>query len=205
MLLLKIFHKLRYYMIYRITEHYARGEEKLIAEFYVLNDAQFFMRIKASINEDLRKQIIYRLYNDYELLHELNTENISVTHAKYAESNDDFNNTIPFTYQVMVKPISTLIAKTIAQFNDKNDAILFITRKFEDFSDNDNDLLMILKDNILIDTLNKTTSTNRKQSAEATTNENQSAYKLSPLSTRPTPDSGPADYWVKNETDDENI
>jgi hypothetical protein len=35
-------------------------------------------------------------------------------------------------------------------------------------------------------------------------NEKGSSYKLSPLSTRLTPSGGPADFWVKNEDDDEN-
>ncbi|MDP3269630.1 hypothetical protein [Legionella rowbothamii] len=192
-------------MNFKITEHYARGEEKLIAEFNELNDAKFFMTKKSSINDVERKKVIYRLYDDHELLHELNNENISITHAKYAEGNGDFNNAAPFIFQVMIKTLDSLERKTIAQFNDKNDAILFVACKFEnDNTMHDNDLLLIFKDKISIDTVNKTIIANRKnESSGSSGNEKGSTYKLSPLSTRPTPGGGPADYWVKNEDEDE--
>ncbi|CEG58295.1 TPA: hypothetical protein F7001_02725 [Legionella pneumophila] len=188
-------------MNYKITEHYARGEEKFIAEFNELNDARFFMTKKSSIDDVERKKVIYRLYDDHELLHELNKENISITHAKYAEGNGDFNNAVPFIFQVMIKTMDSLERKTIAQFNDKNDANLFVVCKFEDDNTvHDNDLFLIFKDKILIDTVNKTITANRKkESSGSSGNEKGSTYKLSPLSTRPTPGGGPADYWVKNE------
>lgn len=192
-------------MNFKITEHYARGEEKLIAECDELNDAKFFMSEKSSIDDMERKKVIYRLYDDHELLHELNKENISITHAKYAEGNGDFNNAAPFIFQVMIKTMDSLERKTIAQFNDKNDAYLFVVCKFEhDNTIHDNDLLLILKDKILIDTANKTIIANRKkESSGSSGNEKGSTYKLSPLSTRPTPGGGHADYWVKNEDEDE--
>lgn len=183
-------------MNFKITEHYARGEEKFIAEFNELNDAKFFMSKKSSIDDLERKKVIYRLYDDHELLHELNKENISITHAKYAEGNGDFNNAAPFIFQVMIKTMDSLERKTIAQFNNKNDAYLFVIYKFEhDNTIHDNDLLLILKDKILIDTANKTIIANRKkESSGSSGNEKGSTYKLSPLSTRPTPGGGPADY-----------
>ncbi|CEG57832.1 hypothetical protein [Legionella fallonii] len=192
-------------MNFKITEHYARGEEKFIAEFNELNDAKFFMSKKSSIDDVERKNVIYRLYDDHELLHELNKENISITHAKYAEGNGDFNNAAPFIFQVVIKTMDSLERKTIAQFNDKNDAYLFVVCKFEhDNTIHDNDLLLILRDKILIDTANKTIIANRKkESSGSSGNEKGSTYKLSPLSTRPTPGGGPADYWVKNEDEDE--
>jgi hypothetical protein len=193
-------------MNYKITEHYARGEEKPIAEFNDLNEAKLFLAKKSSINDEERKKVIYRLYDDHELLHELNKESISITHAKYAEGDGDFNNAAPFIFQVMIKTMDSLERKTIAQFNDKNDAYLFVVCKFEDDNTvHDNDLFLIFKDKILIDTVNKTIIANRKkESSGSSGNEKGSTYKLSPLSTRPTPSGGPADYWVKNEDDDEN-
>jgi hypothetical protein len=75
--------------------------------------------------------------------HELNKESISITHAKYAEGNGDFNNAAPFIFQVMIKTMDSLERKTIAQFNDKNDANLFVVCKFEDDNTvHDNDLFL---------------------------------------------------------------
>lgn len=188
-------------MNYKITKHYARGEEQLIAEFNELNEAKLFIIKKSSTDELERKKVIYRLYDEQELLHELNQENISITRAKYAEGNSDFNNAAPFIFQVMIQNMGSLERKTIAQFNDKNDANLFIVCKFEDdHTTLDNDLFLIFKGKILIDTVNKTIIANRKkESSGSSGNEKGATYKLSPLSTRPTPGGGPADYWVKNE------
>lgn len=188
-------------MKYKITSHFARGEEKFIAEFTHMNDAQFFIKNKASIDEEGRKNIIYRLYNELELVHELNIENISVTHANYAEDNRDFNNDAPFIFHVVLKTLAPEEGKIIAQFNDKNDASLFVDCKFEEDSTlDDNDLFLIYKDKILLDTLNKTKIAKRNNEASGSGgDEKESPYKLSPLSTRPTPAGGPADFWVKDE------
>jgi len=188
-------------MNYKITKHYARGEEQLIAGFNELNDARFFMKKRSSIDDLERKKVIYRLYDDQELLHELNIENISITHAKYAEGTSDFNIAAPFIFLVMIQNIGSLERKTIAQFNDKNDANLYIVCKFEDeHTAPDNDLFLIFKGKILIDTVNKSIIANRKKESSTSSGQDKgSTYKLSPLATRPTPGGGPADYWVKNE------
>jgi hypothetical protein len=191
-------------MNFKMTEHYARGEEKLIAAFSELNEATHFLTKKASLNEVERKKIIYRLYDDGELLHELNTENSSSIHAKYAEGNGDFSNAALLTFQVLIKTFDSLEKKTIAQFNDTSDAYLFIVSQF-DCNDtvHDNDLFFIVKSNLLIDTVNKSIIEHRnKESGGSNSNESGSSYKLSPLSTRPTPGGGPPDYWVRNEDDD---
>lgn len=192
-------------MHYKVTEHYARGEEKLIAEFNELNEARLFMTKKSAVDEEARKKIIYRIYNDQELLHELNKENISTTYANYAEGNGDFNNAAPFIFQVMAKTMTSLEKKIIAQFNDKNDATLFILGKIKaDKTIHDNDLFFIFKDKILIDTVNKTIAANREKESSRSSG-NEKSRTLSPLPTRPTPGGGPADYWVEKRDDDDNI
>lgn len=186
-------------MNYKITEHYERGEEKLIARFNELNDARLYMAKKSSLDEEDKKKIIYRVYDEEdELLHEFNHENIFVTHAKYAEGNGDFNNTDSFIFEVMIKPWDALERKAVAQFTDKNDALLFVSCKFEaDNRPHDKDLFFIFKNNNLIDTLNKTINDNRKRESQESSREGKnSTSRLSPLSTRPTPSGGPPDYWV---------
>lgn len=193
-------------MNYKITEHYARGEEKLIAEFNELYEANLFVTKKSAINEEERKKAIYRVYDDYELLYELNKESVSITHAKYAEDNGDFNNTPPFVFKVMIKTTSSLEREMIAQFYDENDANLFVVCKFEvESTVLDNDLFFVFKDKVLIDTVNKTIIANRKkESSGSSGNEQGLTTRLSPLSTRPTPGGGPADFWVEK-ADDENL
>lgn len=191
-------------MRYKITEHYARGEEKLIAAFNELNEARLFMTQKAVIAEEAKKKIIYRIYDDNELLHELNKTNISITHAQYAEGNGDLNNAAPFIFQVMVKTAQSLEKEIIAQFNDKNDAKLFIVCKIEtDKTIHDSDLFFIFKDKILIDTANKIIVANRKKESSRSSR-NEKSPTLNPLPTRPTPSGGPPDYWVDKRDDDEN-
>ncbi|WP_115222792.1 hypothetical protein [Legionella donaldsonii] len=190
-------------MRYKITEHYARGEEKLIAAFNKFNEARLFMAQKASIDEEAKKKIIYRLYDDNELLHELNKTNISITHAHYAEGNGDLNNAAPFIFQVMAKTAESLEKEMIAQFNDKKDAKLFVVCKIEtDQTIHDSDLFFIVKGNLLIDTANKIIIANRnKEASRASGNEKNPT--LNPLPTRPTPRGGPPDYWVDKRDDDE--
>jgi len=192
-------------MNYKITKQYARSEETLIAELEEFNEAILFMSKKSSIDEEERKKIIYRLYDDQTLLHELNKENISITRAVYADGISELINTAPFSFQVMFKTMNSLERKVIAQFNEKNDANLFVICKFEiDPTIHDDDLLFVFKNNVLMDTVNKTTIANRKKEASGSRgSEKESTYKLSPLSTRPSPGGGPPDYWVKVDDEDE--
>lgn len=89
-------------MRYKITEQFARGEEKVIADFSELNDTHIFLA-KKSANADLEKQkIIFRLYDNSDLLHEINRETISVAHANYAEGNGDLY-LIQLPFHVMFK------------------------------------------------------------------------------------------------------
>lgn len=190
-------------MSYKITEQYSRGEEKLIASFVQLHDAKLFMTKKSSADDEERKKIIYRIYDDYDLLHELNNANISTGYSRYAEGNGDLNNAAPFIFQVMIGTVSSVERKSIAQFYVKTDASLFITSKFEaDNTAQENTLFFIYKGQVLVDTINKTII-EKRQSGGVDGNDKGSRATLSPLPTRPTPPGGPADYWVENSEDDD--
>lgn len=198
-------HYLSCHMNYTITEHYARGEEKPIAAFNELNNSRLFITKKSSIDEDESKKVIYRLYDDHELVQQINIENISTSHARYAEGNGDFNSFDQFIYVVMIQTMDSQERKMLAQFNNKDDALLFIVSKFENNNTvHDNDLFLIFKDKNLLDTVNKTIIEHRnRESNRSSSNDDASKYTLSPLSTRPTPGGGPADYWVeKKDADD---
>ncbi|KTD76584.1 hypothetical protein [Legionella waltersii] len=188
-------------MNYIVTQQYARGEEKPIAAFNDLNEAMLFLTKKSSKDDEESKKIIYRLFDDQGLRFELNEENISISNAKYADANGDFTYPIPFIFQVMIQTNLGSERTMVAQFNDVNDAKLFVLCQFEfNKTIHDNDLFLIFKGKVLIDSANKTIIANRKKESSGT----GSNYTLSPLSTRPTPGGGPADYWVENREDDEN-
>ena len=191
-------------MNYKVTAQYPRGEEKLIAEFCTSHDATLFLTKKISDDQQHAKKRIYRLYGDSELLREFNEENISVASAQYAEGDSDFINQPPFIFTVTTQTINDSERKNIANFNDDNDANLFIIGKCEtDNTVNDNDLFCIFKDRILIKTLNKIIIANQKIESEGSQGKQSGAtFHPSPTPTRPTPPGGPSDCWV--EKDDDN-
>ena len=191
-------------MKYKITEQYARSEEKLIAEFSELNDTRIFVSKKSAHAEVERKKLIYRIYGDSELLQEINKDNISVSSAHYAEGNRDIENAVGFHFNVMIKAMDSEEKKSIANFSKKNDANLFIVSKCEvDNTVRDNVLFFIYKDRDLIDTLSKIICSHRnKESAGSKGNEKGAIFRPTPMPTRPTPPGGPSDYWVDEDSDD---
>ena len=191
-------------MSYKITEQYARGEENPIAEFSEINDAKLFITKKSAVDDEQDKQIIYRLYDDSELLQEVNKKRISIAYAKYAEGDCDIQNSVRFSFNVKVQPPHSLERKNIAALNDKNDAELFIIGKCEsDETIDDTSLFLVLKENLLMDTLSKHILANRKKETGGSSgNETGSTFRPTPLSSRPTPPGGPSDYWVDNEDDE---
>lgn len=192
-------------MNYTITEQYAKGEERILAEFDEWRDASLFITKKAAKNEEEKKKALYRLYHEDDLVQELNKESISTGFARYAEGNGDLDNPSLFSFQVLL--IREDLTRTLtAQFINRKDCLWFITIKFkEEGSLLDNETFLIMKDQILFDTINKSIIKHwEEQSDSSRTGDNSSAYKLSPLSTRPTPQGGPADYWVKNDDQTED-
>jgi hypothetical protein len=189
------------FMRYKITEHYARGEEKVIAEFSELKNAHFFIAKKIAYAEEEEQKIIYRLYDDSELLQQFNKENISVAHAKYADGSGDLN-LVQLPFNVMIKGEDSLEKKSIANFNLKNNAYLFIDSQFASDHINDNDLFFIYQEQNLIDTLNKIISTHRNQDVIRTQNrEKKATFHPTPLPTRPTLPGGPKDCWIEKDED----
>lgn len=188
-------------MNYKVTAQYPRGEEKLIAEFCASHDATLFLTKKISDDQQHAKNRIYRLYGDSELLREFNEENISVASAQYAEGNSDFINQTPFIFNVTIQSVNALERKNIANFNDTNDANLFIVGKCEtDNTVNDTDLFCILKDRILIKTLSKIILANQKvESSGSKANQSMATFHPSPTPTRPTPPGGPSDCWIEKD------
>ena len=194
-------------MKYKITEHFARGEEKPIASFNSLDDIKIFMSKKSSDDEVKGYKKIYRIYEDSELIKEFNINNIATAYAKYAEGNNDINSIIGFIFVVMVQKKDALERNSIAHFNDKNDATLFIDSKHEaDKTINDDDLFFIFKGQHLIDTTNRIINTHRKkESSESKGNQKGARFRPTPIPSRPTPPGGPGDYWVEEDDDKDKV
>lgn len=193
------------YMTYNLTEQYARGEEKPIASLNELNDATNFIEKKLSTDENEGKKVIYRLYDDNDLLQQLNHDNIITSNAVFADGNRDFETMTPFACKVMFQLVDTTERKSIAGFNDKNNAKLFIISKCgADHTISDNDLFFIYQNNNLIDTLNKIIISHQNKKSEASGSggkDKGATFRPTPLPTRPTPTGGPTDCWVENEDD----
>lgn len=190
-------------MDFKITEQFARSVERFIAECNSADDATLFLQQKLAINEQERKQIIYRVYDEnQELLQESNEGHLTVSQAKYAEGVAEFDDTSPLAFQIFLSVNSGEPSKTlIAQCNDKKDASLFISSKFEAEAEVlDNAVFFIIKNNMIVDTINKTKVARQSKNCEPASDKG-SKSQLSPLSTRPTPPGAP-DYWVKREEDE---
>lgn len=190
-------------MEYKITEQYARGEEKPIAEFIEINDANIFM-IKKLVNNDLEnKKIVYRIYDDSELLQEFNKDNILIAYAQYADGNSEISSVIGFLFNIMMSNTSSLDRIPIANFNDRNDANLFIACKCESTAVTDSDLFFIYKGRDLIDTSSRVIINHRaKESEGSSSNEKGAKFRPTPMPSRPTPPGGPSDYWVEDDDKD---
>lgn len=191
-------------MQYTMTEQYARGEENVIASFKVLSDAKMFLERKLFEDETARKIIIYRLYDDCELLSMFNKENASVSHAKYADGSADVG-IVKFTFHVKVRTITSL-PHGIANFNDRNNANLFIFGKAEtDNTLDDTALFFIYKNKALLDAVNKTTLFNRRSESKKHSNNTDGAtFQPTPLQTIPTPPGTPRICWLEKEEDEPN-
>ncbi|WP_131794978.1 hypothetical protein [Fluoribacter gormanii] len=187
-------------MRYIITEQFARGEENVIAEFSYLNDSHLFIAKKLAHTELEKQKIIFRLYDDSDLLKEFNRENISVSHAKYAEGNGDLN-FVQLSFYVMIKTENEPEKKKIANFNDKDDANLFMVGKCEsDETLHDSDLLFLFKEQNLMDTLNRTITIHRKkETTRFAGNEKGTKFHPTPMPRRPTPPGGPSDCWIEED------
>lgn len=190
-------------MNYKVTAQFPRGEEKLLAAFDASQDATFFLTQKIAVDELQAKKKLYRLYDDTVLLRAFNPLNISVDYAKYAEGNSDFINQPPFLYKLTIQTIPASKKRSIAYFNDIDDANLFIAEKCKtDSTVNDSDLFCIFKGDVLIKSLNKIILANQKtESSGSRANQASATFNPTPMPTRPTPPGGPNDCWIEIEDD----
>jgi hypothetical protein len=186
-------------MNYKVTKLNIKSKELLIADFSYLNDAKIFINQKISQDEINKHSSLYRIYDDLELVNEFNN---GVQTYGEPEDSETYNNA-RFSFMVKVQSVDSLDTSTVACFNDKADADLFVSGKY---SNNDKvaDLtsFMIYKDHLLIATLTKNILDNKALKDLVSSGTGQGAT-LSPLSTRPTPPGGPGDYWKERSEQEE--
>ncbi|MDP3704349.1 MAG: hypothetical protein Q8R24_00380 [Legionellaceae bacterium] len=191
-------------MKYKLTEQYARGEEMLFAEFQELLDVNIFMAKKSHQDDEQGHELIYRLYDDSELLREFNKKNISVGYAQFAESNGDLTNQARSFFNVLIKPVYSSERTPIANFYDEHDASLFITNKCNiDETIHDNDLFLVFKNNVLYTTSSRILLSNQKKEYAGSTEGRKGAvFRPTPMPMRPIPPGFPSDHW--DEENEEN-
>ncbi len=191
-------------MNYKMTEQYARGEEKVFAEFQSLLDITIFMAKKLHQDDEQGHELIYRLYDDSELLREFNKKNISVGYAQFAEGNCDFTNKARLFFNVLIKSAHSLEREPIANFYDEQDAYLFIVGKCDvDDTIHDNDLFMVLKNNVLFSTLSRVLLSNQKKGGVGSTEGSKgTVFRPTPMPMRPVPPGFPHDYWDEEPGED---
>jgi hypothetical protein len=188
-------------MIYIVTEQFARGEEKAIAEFCELNDAKIFINKKIDTAENQHTKLIYRYYDESGLLQEFNKENISISHAQYAEEDADFINQAPFLFKVTFQTKNSPERKSIANFNENRDANLFIIGKFEfDSTVKDSDYFCIFEDRILMKTL---FANQKSESKVSKGSQSMATFHPTPTPTRPIPPGNPKDCWIEKEDEED--
>jgi hypothetical protein len=185
-------------MNYKVTKLYLKSKELLIADFSYLNDAKIFIKQKISQDEINKHSSLYRIYDDLELVNEFNN---GVQAYGDPEDSETYNNA-KFLFMVKMQSVNSQESSTVAGFNDKADADLFVIGQYS-HNDKAGDLnrFMIYKDHLLIATLTKNILDNKALKDLVSSGTGQGAT-LSPLSTRPTPPGGPGDYW-KEQSDKE--
>lgn len=191
-------------MNFRVTIQYPRTEELLISEFNALTDAKIFVTERLFADTERQIKLIYRLYDDALLVNKCNHENISVAFAEYEEGNVEVSHPAQFNIHVMLQSEGNMERINIANFNNDQDASLFVIGKCKtDLAVSDNDLFIILKDTSVIDTLNKIIIANRNRKSLGLAEQDHSKiFYPHPLQMTPKPPGFSKDDWLEEITDE---
>lgn len=192
-------------MKYKMTEQYAKGEEKPLAEFSDLNDAKLFVAGKSYSDEVAHERRIYRLYDTDQLLAEFNKEKIQaiIERAQFAEGDRDLPDSLSLPFKI-TRRLENKKEIVLAGLDTIEDANLFIANKFDkDTSIRADDIFCLYRFNGLVDELTKNILSQRKvEETSNKGNEKKMVFRPSPLKMRPR--LGPGGYWVEEDEDDEN-
>ncbi|MFA6303864.1 MAG: hypothetical protein WC627_12140 [Legionella sp.] len=182
-------------MKYKVTSHFYKSKERLIAAFSKEDDAKTFIQEKIIKDEGLKQTIVYELYDDLSWIYEFNNQMGLARELEDPEAFDDESCLFSVVTQSDQNPERT----PIALFHNKEDAYLFISSKC---ATNYHDNFMIFKGKLLVDTLNKNILMH-KVLKDSIPSDHSKGESLSPFTTKPSLPGGPIDFWVEKK-DDEN-
>src|SRR5689334_2876647 len=116
-------------MEYKVTRQYARDVEMPLAEFNSLADMRFFAEVKLQSDAEFHVTAIYRLYQDNQLLDEINRGKINSAGVPARYFSDEDVQNIPLNaYQVVSQELANA-PTPCANFIELKDARLFIENK----------------------------------------------------------------------------
>lgn len=185
-------------MKYKITKQYANDTEKLLAAFNNIKDANFFLERKIIFDNEKNIKLIYRLFNDQQLLKEFNKEKINSV-IRTAEYADDGMYLPELSGPFTVSKDNTA-SHAYATFIELNDAELFVE---DNLTHADTTTTYYLfKNGTIISEVNKYIKKLSESQSDTAKGTGQSAsFNPTPFNTTPQP-SGMPRAWLKDEKDD---
>lgn len=190
-------------MTFKVTKQFVRDVETFIAEFHFLADAQEFISGKLAEASQQRLKIVYRSYQDENLLQEFNLDKTGVLlcRPQYAQG----DNALPSSGQawLVAEGNDRQPQKQLAFFQDKSDAYFFTELKLLSDEKSTATYYLIYAGRI-IGTLDQKTLLEQKAKAQSAGKESKLAFYPTPL--RTSPRLGPGGYYrtidEKKEEDD---
>lgn len=192
-------------MQYKITKQYSRDDELPLAEFHNLEDAQLFIDKKSAIDEKHYIKLIYRIYDPNKLLFEFNKEKINgpIKKGLYADQERDLPISFMNAFKIIIKPYPENKKNILAEFNNINDAKIFIEAKLVlDSSMNVNITYGIFNQALFAEEWSQNTvNVIQKQNQESQGKKRAASFRPSPFSTIPQPPGSPP-RWIIDEDED---
>jgi hypothetical protein len=186
-------------MRYQVTEQYERGEERFIAEFSRIENWVSFKSIKTNEAQSQHQLIIYRLYDDTDLIEVVNPFEVSTSRAQYADSGRLIGMSAPLVYDLILR--SQERDHCLACFDEYADVKLFLEQRCEDDRTlMPQDVFCIFKHRVLIETysVHSVRAWTKTEAHPLTAH-----FNPTPTPTTFKPPGFPEDHWCDDEESDE--
>jgi hypothetical protein len=184
---------------YKVTKQYAKDDEIPLASFFDLNDAIFFLERKILDDSDKYITIIYRIFDDREVIKVYNKEKINglIRYAKFASLDNDLPHSIgPFKISK-----DQLLTDVIATFADLNNAEFFIEEKL---THSNNELTYyIFNNDSLLTQMNKNIKTQTVQGDDKQGKGPSTVFRPTPFNIAPRP-AGMPPIWLKDNNEEKD-
>ena len=138
-------------MRYQVTEQYRRGEERFIAEFSSYMDWEVFKAFRVREDETQRRRILYRLYENSELIEIVNETQLCTASAQYAEGGRLIEISPSLIYRLILRAQDT--AQEQACFDYYSDVKLFLAHRcvYDQYL-GEHDVFCVFKHDTLVET-----------------------------------------------------